>query len=68
MIPIQLFLDLQKKPKIIVDIGEQSINVAAVYNDSASTGPRRFQTVLETLVHAAVQNLGIQEDQARQFV
>jgi type IV pilus assembly protein PilM len=56
-----------KEAQIIVDIGEQSINVAAVYNDS----PRLVRTIpngLETLVHAAVQNLGIQEDQARQFI
>ncbi|MDB5177326.1 MAG: pilM [Candidatus Saccharibacteria bacterium] len=57
----------QKDAQIIVDIGEQSINVAAVYNGT----PRLVRTIpngLETLVHAAVQNLGIQEDQARQFI
>lgn len=53
--------------QVIVDIGEQSINVAIVYENT----PRLVRTIpngLETLVHAAVQNLGIQEDQARQFI
>ncbi len=53
--------------QVIVDIGEQSINVAIMYADA----PRLVRTIpngLETLVHAAVQNLNIQEDQARQFI
>ena len=53
--------------QVIVDIGEQSINVAIVCKDA----PRLVRTIpngLETLVRAAVQNLGIQEDQARQFI
>lgn len=56
-----------KEAQVIVEIGEQSINVAIVYNDA----PRLVRTIpngLETLVHAAVQNLSIQEDQARQFI
>jgi type IV pilus assembly protein PilM len=53
--------------QVIVDIGEQSINVAMTYGDA----PRLVRTIpngLVTLVHAAVQNLNIQEDQARQFI
>ena len=56
-----------KDAQVIVDIGEQSINVAVVYGDV----PRLVRTIpngLSTLVHAAVQNLTIQEDQARQFI
>ena len=56
-----------KDAQVIVDIGEQSINVAITYNDV----PRLVRTIpngLATLVHAAVQNLSVQEDQARQFV
>ena len=53
--------------QVIVEIGEQAINVAITYGDV----PRLVRTIpngLETLVHAAVQNLNIQEDQARQFI
>lgn len=53
--------------QVIVDIGEQSINVAATYDGV----PRLVRTIpngLDTLVRAAVQNLNIQEDQARQFI
>lgn len=56
-----------KDAQVIVDISEQSINVAVVYGDV----PRLVRTIpngLETLVRAAVQNLSIQEDQARQFI
>lgn len=56
-----------KDAQVIVDIGEQSINVAITYGDA----PRLVRTIpngLETLVHAAVKNLNIQEDQARQFI
>jgi type IV pilus assembly protein PilM len=56
-----------KDAQVIVDIGEESINVAIVYGDL----PRLVRTIpsgLSTLVHAAVQNLNIQEDQARQFI
>lgn len=57
----------QKDAQVIMDIGEQSINVAVTYGDM----PRLVRTIpngLATLVHAAVQNLNIQEDQARQFI
>lgn len=53
--------------QVIVDVGEQSINVAILYGGV----PRLVRTMpngLETLVRAAVQNLTIQEDQARQFI
>ncbi len=57
----------QPTAQVIVDIGELSINVAITYGDV----PRLVRTIpngLSTLVHAAVQNLNIQEDQARQFI
>lgn len=53
--------------KVIVDIGEQSINVAITYGDV----PRLVRTIpngLETLVYAATNNLNIQNEQARQFI
>lgn len=56
-----------KEAQVIVDIDEQSTNVAVTYGDV----PRLVRTIpngLSTLVHAAVQNLNVQEDQARQFV
>lgn len=56
-----------KDAQVIIDIGEQIINVAIVYGGA----PRLVRSIpngLATLVHAAVQNLGIQEDQARQFI
>lgn len=56
-----------KDAQVIVDIGEQSTNVAIVYGGA----PRLVRTIpngLETLVRAAVQNLSVQEDQARQFI
>ncbi len=57
----------QKDAQVIVDVGEQSTNVAIVYGGA----PRLVRTIpngLETLVHAAVQNLSVQDDQARQFI
>lgn len=56
-----------KDAQIIVDIGEESINVAVTYGDL----PRLVRTIpsgLSTLVHSAMQNLNVQEDQARQFI
>lgn len=56
-----------KDAQVIVDMGEQSVNVAITYADV----PRLVRTIpngLSTLVHAAVQNLNVDEDQARQFV
>lgn len=56
-----------KDAQVIIDMSEQSINVAITYADM----PRLVRTIpngLDTLVRAAVQNLGIQEDQAQQFI
>ncbi|MDB5184091.1 MAG: pilM [Candidatus Saccharibacteria bacterium] len=56
-----------KDAQVIVDMGEQNINVAITYGGA----PRLVRTIpngLETLVHAAVQNLNIKEDQASQFI
>jgi len=53
--------------QMIVDVGAQSTNVAIVHSGT----PRLVRTIpsgLDTFVHAAVQNLGVQEDQARQFI
>mgnify|MGYP001615737478 CR=1 FL=1 len=56
-----------KDAQMIIDVGESSTNVAITYGDA----PRLVRTIptgLATLVKAAVQNLNIQEDQARQFI
>lgn len=53
--------------QVIIDIGESTTNVAMTYGDM----PRLVRTMpngLSTLVRAAVQNLSIEEDQARQFI
>lgn len=53
--------------RLIVDMGEQSTNLAITYGDA----PRLVRTIpigLGTLLKAIVQNLNVQEDQARQFV
>ncbi len=53
--------------QVIVDIGEASTNVVVTYGDA----PRLVRTIpngLSTLVRAAVQNLSIEEEQARQFI
>lgn len=53
--------------QLIIDIGESSTDVAIVYEGV----PRLVRTIpsgLSTLVRAAVQNLTIQDDQARQFI
>lgn len=53
--------------RLIVDMGETSTNLAITYGDS----PRLVRTIpigLSTLLKAIVQNLNVQEDQARQFV
>lgn len=56
-----------KDAQVIVDMGEQSVNVVIAYGDM----PRLVRTIpngLSTLVNAAVQNLNIEEEQARQFI
>lgn len=53
--------------RVIVDMGEQTTNLAITYADA----PRLVRTIpigLSTLLKAAVTNLNVQEEQARQFV
>jgi len=53
--------------RLIIDVGESSTDLALTYGDS----PRLVRTIpmgIRSLVKAAVQNLNVQEDQARQFI
>jgi len=53
--------------RLIIDVGELSTNLVITYGDA----PRLVRTIptgLHSLVKAAVQNLNVQEDQARQFI
>lgn len=53
--------------RMIIDIGENSADLAIIYGDS----PRLVRTVptgLQSMVRAAVQNLNVQDTQARQFI
>lgn len=53
--------------RLIIDVGEQSTDLAITYGDV----PRLVRTIptgVSALVKAAVQNLNVQEDQARQFI
>jgi len=53
--------------RMIVDMGEQSTDIALTYGDT----PRLVRTIptgLSTLVKAAVQNLNVKDEQARQFI
>lgn len=53
--------------RLIIDVGEQSTDLAITYGDA----PRLVRTIpmgVRSLVKAAVQNLNVQEDQARQFI
>ncbi|MFZ1250355.1 MAG: type IV pilus assembly protein PilM [Candidatus Microsaccharimonas sp.] len=53
--------------RIIIDMGEQSTDLAITFGDS----PRLVRTIptgLQSFVKATVQNLNVQEDQARQFI
>lgn len=53
--------------RMIIDVGELSTNLVVTYGDA----PRLVRTIptgLYSLVKAAVQNLNVQEDQARQFI
>ena len=53
--------------KLLFDVGEHTTDLVIVYEGM----PRLVRTVLhglQTLVRAAVQNLNVQEDQARQFI
>lgn len=53
--------------RLIIDVGELSTDLAITYNGT----PRLVRTIpmgVRSLVKAAVQNLNVQEDQARQFI
>lgn len=53
--------------RLIIDVGEQSTDLAVTFGDT----PRLVRTIptgVKSLVKAAVQNLNVQEDQARQFI
>lgn len=53
--------------RLIIDVGEVSTDLAITYGGA----PRLVRTIptgLRSLVKAAVQNLNVQEDQARQFI
>lgn len=53
--------------RLVVDMGTQSTDIAITYGDT----PRLVRTIplgLDSLVKAAVQNLNVQEDQAKQFI
>lgn len=53
--------------RLVIDVGELSTNLVVTYNDA----PRLVRTIptgLHSLVKAAVQNLNVQDDQARQFI
>jgi type IV pilus assembly protein PilM len=53
--------------RLIIDVGEVATNLVVTYADA----PRLVRTIptgLQSLVKAAVQNLNVQEDQARQFI
>lgn len=53
--------------RLLIDVGEMSTNLVMTYNDA----PRLVRTIptgLYSLIKAAVQNLNVQEDQARQFI
>lgn len=53
--------------RLIIDMGEQSTDLAITFADS----PRLVRTIptgVRSLIKTAVQNLNVQEDQARQFI
>lgn len=53
--------------RMIIDVGEISTNIVMTYADA----PRLVRTIpmgIHSLVKAAVQNLNVQEEQARQFI
>lgn len=53
--------------QLIIDVGERSTDLAITFGDSPRL-VRNVQTGLGSLIKAAVQNLNVQEDQARQFI
>lgn len=56
-----------KDARLIIDVGEMATNLVVTYNDSPRL-VRNIPTGLQSLVKSAVQNLNVQEDQARQFI
>ncbi len=53
--------------RLIIDVGELSTDLAITFGDS----PRLVRTIptgIKSLIKSAVQNLNVQEDQARQFI
>lgn len=53
--------------RLLIDVGDQSTDIVMTYGES----PRLVRTVplgLQSLIRSAVQNLNVQEDQARQFI
>jgi len=56
-----------KDARLIIDVGEQSTDLAITFGDT----PRLVRTIpmgLRSLIKAAVQNLNVQDEQARQFI
>ena len=53
--------------RLTIDIGEQSTDLAITYGDTPRL-VRNIPTGLRTFVKSAVQNLSVQEAQARQFI
>ncbi len=56
-----------KDARLIIDVGEQSTDLAITFGDT----PRLVRTIptgIRSLIKAAVQNLNVQDDQARQFI
>jgi type IV pilus assembly protein PilM len=56
-----------KDARLIIDMGDSSTDLAITFGDS----PRLVRTIptgVKSLIKAAVQNLNVQEDQARQFI
>ncbi len=53
--------------RLIIDVGEQSTDLALTFGDTPRL-IRNIPTGLQSLVKATVQNLNVQEDQARQFI
>lgn len=55
------------QPQMVLDIGSKSSDIVVVMNGAARL-TRSIPTGVEAIVHAAAQNLNIDEKQARQFV
>ena len=53
--------------RLIIDMGEHSTDLAITFGDSPRL-VRSIPTGLGSLIKSAVQNLNVQEDQARQFI